>query len=162
MRILVSRCLLGESCRYDGRLQPSLRSALEEIGFREEDLFAVCPECDGGLPVPRSPCELAGGSAADVFAGRARVLARDGTDKTEAFVCGARTALRTAESHGIRIALLKSRSPSCSPDRIYDGHFCGRLVSGEGLTASLLRSRGIELFSEETLDSLFKRARPHS
>lgn len=162
MHILVSRCLLGAPCRYDGKPQQNLRSELCSMGFREEDIIAVCPECDAGLPVPRKPSEIVGGTAAEIFEGRARVLAQDGADNTDAFLCGAQIALRTAETFGIRTALLKSRSPSCSPDRIYDGSFCGRLIPGKGLTALLLHNRGIELFSEETLDALSRHICPHS
>ena len=162
MRLLVSRCLLGEPCRYDGRTKPSLLPKLLEMGFRAEDLIAVCPECDGGLPTPRAPSELIGGTAEDVLEGRANILSVEGADNTAAYRRGAEKAAETAEKNGIRIALLKAKSPSCSPDGVYDGTFSGRLVPGQGLTAALLRRRGLEVFSEETLDALSRLKDSHS
>ena len=186
MRLLVSRCLLGEPCRYDGRAKPSLLPTLLEMGFRAEDLIAVCPECDGGLPTPRAPSELIGGTAEDVLEGRANILSVEGADNTAAYRRGANgayhrdgqlviipdgacavggegpDAAETAEKNGIRIALLKAKSPSCSPDGVYDGTFSGRLVPGQGLTAALLRRRGLEVFSEETLDALSRLKDSHS
>ena len=94
--------------------------------------------------------------------GRANILSVEGADNTAAYRRGAEKAAETAEKNGIRIALLKAKSPSCSPDGVYDGTFSGRLVPGQGLTAALLRRRGLEVFSEETLDALSRLKDAHS
>ncbi len=141
MKLLISACLLGTPCRYDGkgfvpdRLLPKL-SGLE--------LVPVCPEQLGGLPTPRSPSERRGN----------QVVSRDGADRTAAFTSGATQALNTAVREGCRCALLKERSPSCGSRFIYDGSFSGRVIPGEGVTAALLRERGIAVFSEEQTDRL--------
>lgn len=137
-RYIISACLCGEPCRYDGtgRAIPELVS-LVAGGLA----VAFCPEVAGGLPTPRPPCEVLAG----------RVIFRDGKDCSQAFAEGARAALRLAREHGIRAAILKERSPSCGVRVVYDGTFSGRLVPGMGLTAALLAADGITLYSEEDL-----------
>ena len=139
--LLVSACLMGMKCRYDGG--DKLRPGVTELAERY-DLVPVCPELLGGLPVPRRPSEIKGG----------RVLSQDGTDLTAEFRLGAERALELALSRGARKALLKSNSPSCGSGRVYDGTFSGRLVPGDGMAAALLKSRGIEVFTEQRLDLL--------
>jgi len=117
----------------------------------------VCPEKLGGLPMPRPPAEIQGGDGRDVLEGRARVVNREGMDVTPAFTAGARATLELARRHGIRIAILKERSPSCGSTAIYDGSFSGQTRSGQGVTAALLRSHGVKVFNEET----WKRAAPY-
>ena len=85
----ISACLLGKPCRYDGGSKPHATVA-QSLG----DALPVCPECLGGLPIPRAPSEIQGGDGTDVLAGRARVMSRDGQDVTEAFLKGAKTALQ--------------------------------------------------------------------
>jgi uncharacterized protein YbbK (DUF523 family) len=111
----------------------------------------VCPEVDGGLGTPRPPAEILGGDGGDVLAGRARVITADGRDVTAAYLSGARRALETARRVGAERAILKSRSPSCGSDSIYDGSFAGRTRAGEGVTAALLRANGIQVSTEEEL-----------
>ena len=139
--ILVSRCLLGERCRYDGasRPCPGVEKLLERFV-----LVPICPECDGGLPVPRPSCERRG----------ERVVTRDGRDKTAAYRLGAEAALAKAKETGAKIALLKSRSPSCGVGVIYDGSFTRTLTQGDGVTAELLKENGITVFDETALDAL--------
>lgn len=152
--VLISRCLLGECCRYSGVAKPSIVPKLAEAGIAPGSVrfIPVCPEVEGGLPVPRPPCEIEPGTQAeDVLCGRARILSSCGSDCSAPYVRGARAALAAAERSGARIALLKARSPACSPQGVYDGSFSGRLVPGRGIAAELLASRGIALFSEETL-----------
>lgn len=150
--VLVSRCLTGEPCRYDGRAKPAVTSRFPADRVR---WITVCPEKDGGLPVPRPPCEIeAGATAADVLAGRARVLTREGREATREYVRGALLACEAALATGAKLALLKARSPSCSPCGVYDGSFSGTLTPGRGIAAEALDGAGLGLFSEEELDRL--------
>lgn len=148
-KILVSRCLLGELVRYDGGTHGPF-AQLEEWR-RQGRLVAVCPEVAGGLPTPRPPAEIPGGQGARVLDGECRVVMIDGEDVSAAFLVGARTTLQLVETHGIRLAVLKARSPSCGNRENYDGSFGGRRVPGEGVTAALLRRHGVQVFSEEEL-----------
>ncbi len=146
--ILVSACLLGLPIAYDGGGHAVAELVrLAALGR----VVPVCPEVAGGLSVPRPPAEIAGGSGSDVLDGRARVLTPVGEDVTEAFLRGAEAALALVRRYGIRLAVMKARSPSCSPSGIYDGTHSGRLVSGEGVTAALLRREGVRVVSEELL-----------
>lgn len=149
-RILVSACLLGRPVRYDGTARRS-DDALFELWRDQGRLVPVCPEVDGGLPVPRPAAEISGGTGADVLDGRARVLTRDGVDVTGHFLSGARRALEQARSHDVRIAVLKEGSPSCGRLRVFDGTFSGRKIPGEGVTAALLERHGIAVFGEDAI-----------
>ena len=137
---MVSACLAGTPCRYDGRsnLCPEI-AALVERG----EAVPVCPEVLGGLPTPRTPSEQRDG----------RVVSATGRDVTDAFVSGAEAALYIAEKYGCCAAVLKARSPSCGCGRIYDGTFSHTLVDGDGLFAALLRKKGFQLFTEETFST---------
>ncbi|WP_240358550.1 DUF523 domain-containing protein [Myxococcus vastator] len=144
--VLVSACLLGEACRYDGRCQRSERvlAALED-----KDVVPVCPEVGSGLPVPRPPVDLRGGTGVDVWAGRATAVERAaGIDRTEPFQRGARLALDAARRFGATVALLKEKSPSCGSQRVYES---GQLRAGEGITTALLRAEGITVLGDEDL-----------
>ncbi len=143
-RILVSACLLGVACRYDGKGQaiPRLNELLAAC-----EVIPVCPEQLGGLPTPRTPSERVG----------EKVLARDGTDVTCAFARGAMEALRLARLTGARLALLKARSPSCGSGEIYDGSFTGRTVPGNGVAAQALVDAGIEVCDEGQIDRLLSK-----
>lgn len=139
--ILVSACLLGVCCRYDGESKP----CADVIKLREKyTLVPICPEVDGGLPTPRIPSERVGD----------RVLMRDGRDVTENYRSGAEQALRKAEAFGCGYAILKARSPSCGKGRIYDGSFSGKLTERDGVTAELLQKCGIVVLTEEELEKL--------
>ena len=120
----------------------------------EGRLVPLCPEVFGGLPTPRPPAEIAGGQGARVLDGELAVLTVDGVDVSPAFLAGAREALRLCAEHGIRLAVLKARSPSCGVGQIYDGHFSGQLQAGDGLTALALRQAGVTLFTEADLAAL--------
>lgn len=149
-RILVSRCLLGHRVRYDGGAHGPYD--LLQQWLDEGRVVALCPEVAGGLPTPRPPAEIAGGQGAQVLDGRLPVLTIDGADVTSAFVAGAQQALALVHEHGIRLALLKARSPSCGNLENYDGSFSGVRVAGEGVTAALLRRAGVQVFNEQQLD----------
>ncbi|WP_298185150.1 DUF523 domain-containing protein [uncultured Pseudomonas sp.] len=148
-KILISRCLLGQRVRYDGGAHGPF--ALLERWQQEGRVVALCPEVAGGLPTPRAPAEILGGQGAQVLDGLLPVLTVDGEDVTAAFVSGAAQALALVAQHGIRIALLKARSPSCGNQENYDGSFSGTKVAGEGVTAAALRRAGVQVFSEEEL-----------
>ena len=157
MNILVSRCLLGEACRYDGRAKPDIVPQLAALGFEIENIIAICPESDGGLPTPRPPCEIEPGcTGADVCAGRARVVSSQGEDRTNAYLAGAAHALSLAHQHNAPAAILKERSPSCGTHQIYDGRFSGVPKTGDGVAAALLQRHGIVCFSETELDRFAK------
>lgn len=141
MNILVSACLLGCACRYDGGSKPC--AAVRALAARHT-LIPVCPEIYGGLPTPRTPCEIVGG----------RVLSKDGADRTEAYHRGAAEALRIAETLDCRIALLKARSPACGSGEVYDGSFSGTLTAGDGVAAAALSAAGIAVFGEDRLPDL--------
>ena len=139
--ILVSACLLGVCCRYDGESKP----CEEIIKLREKYiLIPICPEVDGGLPTPRTPSERVGD----------KVLMRDGKDVTENYRRGADEALRKAKEFGCNIAILKARSPSCGSGKIYDGSFSGNLTDRDGVCAELLKKNGISVFTENEIDLL--------
>lgn len=134
---VVSACLAGEPCRYDGGCSPC--PAVQRL-IRARQALPVCPETLGGLPTPRVPSEIRGG----------RVVAKDGTDVTDAFTRGAEEALRLAQENGCTAAILKARSPSCGSGEIYDGTFTGTRVPGEGVFARMAREAGFEIWNEET------------
>jgi uncharacterized protein YbbK (DUF523 family) len=145
-RVLVSACLAGRECRYDG--SSNLDNWVARLLASGRAVLA-CPEVDGGLGTPRPPAEIVGGDGEDVLDGRARVVARTGTDVTDAYIAGAERALRTAVRAGATFAVLKARSPSCGAEGVYDGTFSRTLIDGEGVTAALLRRNGIQVVTEE-------------
>ncbi|MGH2757410.1 MAG: DUF523 domain-containing protein [Actinomycetota bacterium] len=144
--VLVSACLAGCACRFDGSGQLDDRVARLVSDGRA---VLVCPEEEGGLGTPRPPAEIVGGDGRDVIQGRARVVTRDGTDVTEAYLAGARRALEAARGSGAAMAVLKARSPSCGKGRVYDGSFSRTLRAGDGVTTALLEANGIQVISDE-------------
>ncbi|NLM96902.1 MAG: DUF523 domain-containing protein [Halanaerobiaceae bacterium] len=149
--ILVSACLLGENCRYDGSnaLQEELSILLEG-----REIKMICPEVAGGLGIPRPPAEISGGDGHDVLRRRAEVISEDGARLTDFFVSGAKEVLKGLDFEDIEFAILKARSPSCGKGEIYNGSFNGELRKGPGVTAAYLQDKGIEVFSEEEIDKI--------
>ena len=141
--ILVSACLLGERCRYDGDSRPCASVQALSNAYR---LIPVCPEVLGGLPTPRVPSEICG----------ARVMMKNGTDVTENYRLGAEKALAIARAHGCTVAILKERSPSCGKGRVYSGSFNGQLVDGNGVCAALLLENGIRVLGESEVAEIDK------
>ena len=135
-KILISRCLMGDNCRYDGgnNLVPELK-ALYERGLA----VPVCPEQLGGLPTPRTPSEIAG----------ERVVMKDGRDVTDNFRSGAERALAIGLAQGCTCAVTKAKSPSCGCGTVYDGTFTGTLVPGDGIFTRLLKETGIPVCTEK-------------
>ena len=136
-RVLVSFCLLGAQCRYDGQCKPPL-AELARLQARVE-LIPICPEQLGGLATPRPPAERRG----------SRVVTASGLDVTEAYARGAQQVLQLARQFSCRAAILKAKSPACGSGLIYDGSFTRRLVPGWGVAAQLLRENGL-LVCDET------------
>ena len=141
--ILVSACLLGICCRYDGKGNPN-ESILALLDRDDVTLIPVCPEQLGGMSTPRIPSERRGGS----------VVNRAGDDVTACFAKGAEAALRIAELGHCRYAILKERSPSCGCGTIYDGTFSGSLAEGDGVTAELFKANGIPVYGESRIAEL--------
>ncbi len=141
MRLLVSACLLGMGCRYDGQSNqvPQLQKLL-----KKHTCIPVCPEQFGGLPTPRVPAERQGN----------QFVTQDGRDVTEQFVKGAAETLRLADLYQCKTALLKERSPSCGCGQIYDGTFTKTLVEGDGLTAQMLKKQGVTVLGESQIKEL--------
>jgi uncharacterized protein YbbK (DUF523 family) len=139
--------LLGAEVRYHGGSAQSDDPILQRW-LAEGRVVGVCPEVAGGLSVPRPPAEMVGGDGIQVLIGPARVITREGSDVTGAFRTGAEHAVGVARSLAIRVAVLKSRSPSCASTAIYDGSFTGHLTEGHGVTAAALIQAGVRVFDE--------------
>jgi len=137
--LLVSACLAGFPCRYDGKCKPDPQ--IVEL-VRQGKALPVCPETLGGLPTPRLPAELTA-SGEDVLLGKGHARTQSGTDVTQMFIRGAQETLALCRLYNIRHAILKSKSPSCGQGRIYDGSFSGTLTCGDGVTTALLKQNGI-------------------
>ena len=144
-RLLISRCLLGAPCRYDGKSKPLAAETLQALRARY-DLIPVCPEVLGGLPTPRTPSERQG----------SRVVMKTGADVTAEYRRGAEAALQAARENHVCAAVLKERSPSCGKGEIYDGTFTGTLKEGNGVTAEMLINAGFAVYGESEIDTLCK------
>ena len=140
-RILISACLLGEKCRYDGLSKPN--EQIKRLSSKYE-LIPICPEVLGGLSTPRKPSEINGD----------RVIMVDGTDVTAEYRKGAERALEIAKGNGCDLAILKSRSPSCGKGLVYDGTYTKTLVAGNGITARLFMENGILVLDETEIYKL--------
>ena len=149
--ILVSACLLNHPVRYKGDANPCPQ-LLEALAKGHGDqLLPFCPEVSGGLPTPRPPAEIKGGTGDDVLQGKTKVVNKEGQDVTAAFIEGAQKCAQLCKEKGITVAILKQRSPSCGSKAIYDGTFSGTTISGQGVTAALLTSMGIKVYGEDDL-----------
>ena len=143
--LLISRCLLGAPCRYDGKSKPLAAETLQALRARY-DLIPVCPEVLGGLPTPRTPSERQG----------SRVVMKTGADVTKEYRRGAEAALQAARENHVCAAVLKERSPSCGKGKIYDGTFTGTLTKGNGVTADVLLNAGFTVYGESEIETVRK------
>lgn len=141
--LLISSCLLGLACRYDGGWREYDLKGLE----KKFNLIPICPEIYGGLPTPRVPSEIKGD----------RVINREGVDVTAQYEKGAREALHLAKLYNAKYALLKAKSPSCGKNKVYDGSFTKTLTDGDGVTAKLLSENGLVIFTENEVDMLLEK-----
>ena len=156
MKILVSSCLLGEDVKYDGSnnsvaLNPKFSFSMKELFMDilcENEIYSFCPEVSGGLKTPRTPAEIVKRDKPFI------VQTQNGEDVTINFLLGAKKALDVCLEENIKVALLKANSPSCGNINIYDGTFTSNLIEGQGLTARLLKEKGIEVFNETQLKDL--------
>ena len=140
-KIIVSACLLGENCKYNG----GNNKCDDIIALAEKfEIIPVCPECFGGLPIPRVPSEIKDG----------KVYSKTGEDLTEAFLSGAEQTLYIAKEANAPCAVLKENSPSCGFGKIYDGTFSGNKIDGNGITAQLLYDNEIQVFGESQVKRL--------
>lgn len=143
INILVSACLLGENCKWNGRNN----SRENIIKLKEKyNLIPFCAEVLGGLPTPRIPSEIRGN----------KVFNQVELEVTQFFTRGAQRALEVAISNNCKYAILKDHSPSCGVTKVYDGTFSRNLIEGQGITARLLQRNKIKVFSDENVDELIK------
>ena len=140
-RILISACLVGDNVKYNGG---NSKSPLIDKLLEKYELIPFCPEVEGGLKTPRSPSEIKDG----------RVINQEGQDVTMAFERGAELAFNICLFLKIKKVILKERSPSCGSNEIYDGSFSHKVISGMGITARYLKEKGIEVYTENDIDSL--------
>ena len=136
LNILISACLMGINCRYNGKSEKI--NELEELK-NKYNLIPVCPEIYGGLKTPRNPSEIVNNSGEDV---------------TKEYKKGAEEILRFAKFYDCKYAILKERSPSCGYGKIYDGTFSKALIQGNGITADLLSKNGIKIIGESNIKTL--------
>lgn len=146
--ILVSACLLGLNAKYDGK---SNAHALIQKYSSAGKFIPVCPEQLGGLPTPRSPVEIIGGTGQDVLLGRCVAQGQTGEILTPQFIQGATEVLKIVRMVKVTAAILKERSPSCGVNHIYDGSFSHGIIPGQGVTAAILKDANIPIYSEEEL-----------
>ena len=147
-KVLVSACLLGKYCRYNGG-----HSHMSELDEMDVDWVPVCPEEAGNLGTPRPTAEMQKG-AENILNGNGSVVDNDGKDVTEKFIQGAEESLKTGINSGAECAILKSRSPSCGVGKIYDGSFTNSLIDGDGIFAHLCRQKGIHCISSDDFDKI--------
>lgn len=143
-KILVSACLLGVNCKYNGSNNEN-EKVLSYI--KDKEVIPICPEIMGGLSTPREPSEIF----------ENKVISKSGKDVTSNFQKGAEETLNLARKLGVKKAILKSRSPSCGLDEVYDGTFSNKLVNKNGITAELLKNNGFVILREEDVDHLISR-----
>ena len=136
--VIVSACLLGYNCRYDGG---NCRHQKVIDYLVAKTYLAVCPEELGGLPTPRLPSEINNNQVVD----------NRQVDVSRQFQSGAQVVLKLAKYNNCELAILKEQSPSCGSKEIYDGSFTGKIIAGQGITTKLLVSQGIRVISEEEL-----------
>ena len=137
-KILVSACLLGINCKYDGNNNKNDK-VLEYI--KDKEVIPICPEIMGGLSTPRVPSEILNN----------KVITKEGLDVTNNFFKGANEVLYLAKLFNVKKALLKAKSPSCGVGEIYDGTFTHTKINGDGITTRLLKENNIEVLTENDL-----------
>ena len=143
--IVISSCITGVKCRYNGSSSYN-EKLLKSIN---KNYIHICPEILAGLKTPRKPCEIFGGSGEDVLNGNAKIIDKDGFDITEQMLTGAKKALKMCLENKVTKAYLKTKSPTCGYDKIYDGTFSSTLRKGNGIFSALLIKNGIKVIEVE-------------
>ena len=138
MKIMVSACLAGENCKYNGG---NNRNDKVKALFKENEIITICPEVMGGLPTPRIPSEIVDGV----------VVNREGTSVDQEFRYGAERVLEIAKQEKPDLIILQLRSPSCGVKQRYDGSFTGKLIDAPGVTAELLMKHGFMVIDVEDI-----------
>ena len=138
MKILISACLLGENCKYNG--SNNYNAAVAEF-VKNKDVLAICPEVMAGMGCPRTPIEIVNGVLMD----------RDGNNVDAAMRKAVADAMERIRKEDIQCAVLQSRSPTCGVNQVYDGSFSGKLVSGSGILAQALKDDGYQTIDAEDL-----------
>lgn len=141
MKVLVSACLMGENCKYNGenKFNPQIANLLAD-----KDVMRICPEISAGLNSPRPRAEIADGIVVDENGNNVDAVYRDGV----------RAALSKIGGRQIDLVILQSRSPTCGVNQVYDGGFSGRLIAGSGLFATALRQQGYNVIDAEDIDKI--------
>ena len=148
--IIISACLLGRECRYNGG-----HSKISELDNLDVNFISVCPEEAAKLGTPRSAAELTS-SAKKVVSGQGKILTNTGVDVTSQFLEGSRSELSKLKSSSASTAILKSRSPSCGFGQVYDGTFTGNLRRGNGIFSQMCEDEGVKVISSDNIDSFIK------
>ena len=146
--ILVSACLLGINCKYNG---DNNKNEQVEKYLEDKKFILLCPEQLGGMSTPRNPSEIINLDEDNIIEGNTIVINNKNLDVTEEFKKGALETLKIAKIYGCKKAILKDGSPSCGSSFIYDGSFKGKKVNGSGVTTSLLRQNNIVVISEKDI-----------
>ena len=146
--IIVSACLCGDNCKYNGG-----NNANEKVKdfIKGKEVMYVCPEQMGGLSTPRNPSEIVG-SAKGILYGEDKIISNKGVDVSREFISGARKVLEIAKKNKVNLAILKAKSPSCGKGFVYDGTFTGNKIIGNGITAQILMDNGVKVINEEELE----------
>lgn len=147
--ILVSACLLGIDCKYNGSNNDNIK--VKEY-LKNKEFIIVCPEQLGGLTTPRDPSEIVKFDNSEIMDKAYKVISNKNIDVTKNFIKGANETLKIAQIYNCKEAILKDGSPSCGSNFIYDGSFTCNKIKGEGLTAKLLRDNNIKVISENELE----------
>lgn len=136
MKVVVSACLLGCNCKYNGgnNDNPKVKAFVEG-----KEVIPVCPEVLAGLGVPRKPVEIVNGIVKD----------RDGNSPDKALRAAVAKILKDLAGEEISCAVLQSRSPTCGVKQVYDGTFSGTRIDGQGILAKALMDAGYHVIDAE-------------
>lgn len=145
MNILVSACLTGDNCKYNGG--NNLNQKMMDF-LKSHEIIKVCPEVLGGLPTPRSSAEIVNG----------QVMNTEGKNITKEFTLGAQRAFEIVQKEKPDLIILQSRSPSCGIKQIYDGTFSGKKIPGHGLFATLCIEAGYKVLDIEDIDEYLSKS----
>ena len=149
-KILISACLLGKNCRYNGG-----HSQLTELEEIDVEWISVCPEESGGLGTPRPSAEMQE-NAETILKGKGKIITNKGKNVTSEFIQGAEKSLQLGLGAEVKIAVLKSKSPSCGIGKIYDGSFTKSLKTGNGIFAHLCHENDIACISSDNINRIKK------